>query len=130
MTENAVIHDFFHTLNTLHELKQIGIRLSLDDFGTGYSSLEQIKYLPVDVLKIDRNFMNSVIEPGEDQAVVTAIIQMAGLLGMETVAEGVETFEQADFLASHGCRQAQGFYYSRPLPFEQLQSLIERPIDE
>ena len=120
LTENAVMTDFVPTMSTLHRLKAAGIQLALDDFGTGYSSLIQIKNIPVDCLKIDRAFINNVLEPGGDQAVVLAVIEMARQLGVSLVAEGVETHEQMLFLLKHGCQYGQGYYYAKAMAFSTL----------
>ncbi len=111
LTEGAFIHDFHKTRGILGKLKELGVTLALDDFGTGYSSLSYLRQLPFDYLKIDQSF----IQDESARPIVIAIIGLAEKLGMATIAEGVETPEQACFLERHGCSAIQGFYFSRPL---------------
>jgi EAL domain-containing protein (putative c-di-GMP-specific phosphodiesterase class I) len=108
--------------------KGLGVQLSVDDFGVGYSSLSYLVQYPFDTLKIDRSFIDGL--PGEDRqwAVVQAILGMAAALGYRVVAEGVETIAQADLLARHGCGQAQGYLYSRPLPADEFATLLRRGV--
>lgn len=111
----------------LQGLKSLGVRLSLDDFGTGHSSLSHLKRHPIDVVKIDRSFVSDVTENAEDAAIVTAVIAMARGLDLEVVAEGVEKAEHLEFLQQQGCHWAQGYYFSEPLPAEELvERLSER----
>jgi diguanylate cyclase (GGDEF)-like protein/PAS domain S-box-containing protein len=108
---------------TMQELGQQGIRLSIDDFGTGYSSLSYLKRFSIHKLKIDQSFVRDIGTDHDDQAIATAIVQMAHSLGMSTIAEGVETIEQLEFLRARGCDQIQGYHFSRPLlplVFEQF----------
>lgn len=128
LTENAVMTDFVPTMSTLHRLKAAGIQLALDDFGTGYSSLIQIKNIPTDCLKIDRAFISNMLEPGGDQAVVLAVIEMAHQLGVALVAEGIETREQMDFLLEHGCEYGQGYYFSKAMAFSALLKYLRQPV--
>jgi EAL domain-containing protein (putative c-di-GMP-specific phosphodiesterase class I) len=104
----------------------MGVRLAVDDFGTGYSSLSYLKQFPVDVLKIDRSFVAGLPRDRDDVAVVEAIVAMAHSLGMQVVAEGVETAEQLAFLRSLGCDMIQGFYFSASLPIEQFEEYLRR----
>ncbi len=92
----------------------------MDDFGTGYSSLSYLKMLPIDVLKIDRSFISSMLDHPKDRAIVKTIIELGHRLDMAVVAEGIETQEQAAFLREHGCHTGQGFLFSRPVPIETL----------
>ncbi len=101
-----------------------GIRLSIDDFGTGYSSLNYLKKFKVYKLKIDKSFIQDINIDDEDRAIVATIISMARSLGMQTIAEGVETAAQLDFLREQGCNEAQGYYFSRPLPAAQIEALL------
>ncbi|HEY9098507.1 MAG TPA: EAL domain-containing protein [Thiobacillus sp.] len=114
MTESFLLESS-ETLNMLTDIARTGVSFALDDFGTGYSSLGYLKKLPLARLKIDRGFTWDIGKNTDGEAVVRAIIGLAGALGREVIAEGVETREQADFMLAHGCRQAQGYYYSKPL---------------
>jgi EAL domain-containing protein (putative c-di-GMP-specific phosphodiesterase class I) len=99
----------------LARLKDIGVAISLDDFGTGYSSLAYLKRFPIDVLKIDKSFVDDVTSKASDAAIALSVISLAHNLNMRVIAEGVETREQVEFLAAHGCDEMQGYYFSRPL---------------
>jgi EAL domain-containing protein (putative c-di-GMP-specific phosphodiesterase class I) len=103
-----------------------GVRFALDDFGTGYSSLSYLKRLPLDQLKIDQSFVRNVVHDVRDAAIVSTIITLGQTIGMTVIAEGVETAAQRDFLAERGCRSYQGYFFSRPHPSEQLQTLLSR----
>lgn len=115
LTESALVEDQEGTAATLEELKRVGVRIAVDDFGTGYSSLNYLSRLPIDCLKIDRAFLQRI--PGErnDVAIVQAIISLAHALGLNVVAEGVETEEQLKFLEEHGCVEGQGFLFAKPM---------------
>ncbi|OWQ97144.1 hypothetical protein CDQ92_08720 [Sphingopyxis bauzanensis] len=105
-----------------------GVRVALDDFGTGFASLTHLKKFPVDVIKIDRSFVAGVATSPDDATIVRALIGLGKSLGIETVAEGIETVEQASFLRRHGCDLGQGFFYSAPAPAADVPSLIERTL--
>src|SRR5690606_30323929 len=113
VTERTVMNSAQETVSKLVKLKQLGFKLSIDDFGTGYSSLSYLVRFPLDVLKIDRSFIQHICSLDDKQAIVDAIIQMAHRLQMKVVAEGVETGQQVDLLKSLGCDYIQGYYYSR-----------------
>ncbi len=121
LTESMIMIDSDRTLSILAGLKEIGTILSLDDFGTGYSSLEYLGRLPIDELKIDRSFIQRMLTTRNDAVVVNTIIAMAQSLGMELVAEGVETGEQLNYLMEKKCSIIQGFYFSKPLKTDELQ---------
>jgi EAL domain-containing protein (putative c-di-GMP-specific phosphodiesterase class I) len=104
----------------LHQLRDLGVRLSVDDFGTGYSSLSYLKRLPVHEVKIDRSFITGLVEQGEDVAIVRAIVDLGRHLGLDVVAEGVEDQPTWDLLASMGCDLVQGWHLGRPMPVGQL----------
>lgn len=116
ITESALMQPSDELFERLHRLRALGITLALDDFGTGYSSLAYLKRLPISRLKLDRSFVMDIPRDPEDVAIATATLSMAADLGLEVVAEGVETPEQAEFLVGRGCRLLQGFLFSRPLP--------------
>ena len=122
ITESVLMEQAMETLSTLHQLKDIGVRLAIDDFGTGYSSLSYLKRFPVDTLKIDRSFVCDVISDPDDAALVTGIIALAHSLRLKVVAEGVEDMEQRDFLARCGCDSVQGYLLSQPVPPEVFES--------
>ena len=116
ITETLIMERLESSLELLHQLKALGVRLSLDDFGTGYSSLSYLERLPLDVLKLDRSFVSG-LDRGEDEpAIVAAIIEMGRALGVTVIAEGVETEEQLERLRGLGCAYAQGFHFARPQP--------------
>jgi EAL domain-containing protein (putative c-di-GMP-specific phosphodiesterase class I) len=115
LTEGAAMQDPQAAMAIMNALYENGTELSIDDFGTGYSSLAYLKRFPVAKLKIDRSFVNDIGCDAGDRAIVEAIIRMAASLGMRTVAEGVETQEQLDFLRERGCNAMQGYLLSKPL---------------
>jgi diguanylate cyclase (GGDEF)-like protein len=120
VTETIVAEDVHRVIAIMKRLKALGIRFSMDDFGTGYSSLSYLTRLPLDEIKIDRAFVNKLDENVEDRALVTTILNMAYVLRLNLVAEGVETESQRDFLLRHRCQAFQGFYYAPPLPEAQF----------
>ncbi len=121
ITESALMEDMDSPLVKLTELKEFGVRLLLDDFGTGYSSLSYLRHFPFDVVKVDRSFVANLGEPGEDGAILTAVVQMANALGMTVIAEGVETRRQLDRVTALGYELAQGYYFGRPRPVSELE---------
>lgn len=116
VTESMVINNFEETIERMHALQSLGVSFSLDDFGTGYSSLYVLKRLPLQQIKIDQSFVSNVVSDPNDYAIVRAIIALGQSLGLEVLAEGVETEEQREFLLSFGCRQYQGYLFGRPEP--------------
>lgn len=110
------------SLRKLHD--EIGVGIALDDFGRGFSSLEYLCRFPIDKLKVDRFFVVSLEEESQSRSIVSAIIALANSLGLEVVAEGVETDHQVEFLRAHGCERAQGYYFSRPISSESLRELL------
>jgi diguanylate cyclase (GGDEF) domain len=126
ITETIALDDLEYTVATIHELKKIGVSFSLDDFGTGYSSMNYLKRLPVSNLKIDRSFLNTVMEDKSDQKIIQAIITLARNLDLYVVAEGVESSEQEVFLREANCNKAQGYLYSRPVPKEKAFKFLQK----
>jgi EAL domain-containing protein (putative c-di-GMP-specific phosphodiesterase class I) len=126
ITESAVMNDLDRSGETLERLKEIGVTLAVDDFGTGFSSLAYLKMFPVDVLKIDRAFVSGLGGDPEDTAFVRSIVSLAEALGLEVVAEGVETDEQVSALVELGCTRAQGYLFARPGPPSELRTLLSR----
>ncbi|MBU2552157.1 MAG: EAL domain-containing protein [Proteobacteria bacterium] len=126
LTETSVMADPEGVIVTMEELRAMGIRLSMDDFGTGYSSLSYLKRFPLDTLKIDRSFVMSALDDRDDREIVKTIIAMARNLGLDTVAEGVETRQQVEFLSRQGCHVMQGFYFSRPVPMAEFTRLLKQ----
>ena len=125
ITETALMQHGGQTLETLGQLFEMGIRLSIDDFGTGYSSLSWLQRFPVRTIKIDRSFVRTLEHSGEDQAIVAAIMALAGSLQLAVVAEGVETEGQLALLRGHGCRYAQGYLFARPVADNEVAALLE-----
>lgn len=126
LTESVIMQNAEGTVNLLHRIKKMGIRLSVDDFGTGYSSLSYLKRFPIDTLKIDRSFVRDIATDPDDAAIVQAIIAMAKSLKLKVIAEGVETARQLAFLGKHGCHEMQGFYFSKALSAEDFTQLLKQ----
>ena len=114
-----------YTVETLRRLKELGVKISIDDFGTGYSNLAYLTRFPVDELKIDQSFVESLDRRGGDTAVIQAIIDLSRNLGLQVIAEGVENAEQVDQLRNLGCERAQGYYFARPSPAPELEKLLQ-----
>ena len=126
LTEGVAMTDPDGAIAIMDKLHQRGILLSIDDFGTGYSSLSYLKKFKVYKVKIDQTFVRDITTDPDDRAIVSAIISMAGSLGMHTIAEGVETTGQLAFLQAQGCEEVQGYLYSRPVPAAQFLQLLEQ----
>ncbi len=125
LTESVVLENVEDTIDKMHTLKQLGIEFSMDDFGTGHSSLSYLKRLPLDQIKIDRSFVRDIATDPNDAAIVNTIIAMTRTLGLNVIAEGVETEAQREFLNRHGCHAFQGYLFSRPVPLEQFEENLE-----
>ena len=124
LTESTIMENVDETIETLLALRKLGVHLSIDDFGTGYSSMAYLKRFTIDKLKIDQSFVRDLATGSDDAAIVTATIAMARALNLSIIAEGVETEQQLQFLRDHGCSQMQGYYFSRPLPAEEITSML------
>ncbi len=124
LTESITMQDPLGAIAVMNNLHERGVRMSIDDFGTGYSSLSYLKKFNVYKLKIDQSFVRDISTDPEDKAIVMAIINMAKNLGLKTIAEGVETAAQLNFLRDQGCDEAQGFFYSLPLPAEEFMQFV------
>ena len=125
LTESVAMHDPEGAIGIMKHLHERGVRMSIDDFGTGYSSLSYLKKFYVYKLKIDRSFVRDIHTDPEDKAIVSAVIGMANSLGLKTIAEGVETAEQLEFLRQQGCGEVQGYYFSEPLPAMQFEEFMQ-----
>jgi diguanylate cyclase (GGDEF)-like protein len=120
VTETGLMEDISTAAQHLLSLRRSGALIAIDDFGTGYSSLSYLKSLPLDKIKIDKSFVQDVLEDEDDATIVRAIIQLARNLGMQVIAEGVETAEQEAYIIAQGCNEGQGYLYSKPLPAREL----------
>ncbi len=124
ITESIALEDIEYSVSTIRKLKDIGVAFSLDDFGTGYCSMNYLKILPVNNLKIDKSFLDTVMDSYSDQSIVKTIIKLAQTLELIVIAEGVERNDQASFLKNVKCDKAQGYLYSKPLPKEKAEDLL------
>lgn len=124
ITESILIENVESVVASLERLKQLGVKLAIDDFGTGYSSLSYLKRLAIDKLKIDQSFVRDLVHDADDEAIVRAIIQMAHSLKLRTIAEGIENAELLQKLRMFGCDEGQGYYFSPPMPAEELAKFI------
>ena len=121
VTEESIMQNVSKVTQTLHDIKSLGIIISLDDFGTGYSNFMKLKTLPIDKLKIDKSFIDGIPEDKDDVALTKIIIEVGKILGMKLIAEGVETEEQKDFVFENGVDYIQGYFYSKPLPKDEIE---------
>ncbi|MFZ2541136.1 MAG: EAL domain-containing protein [Gallionella sp.] len=124
LTESTVLANVEDTIRKMRELKMLGVSFSMDDFGTGYSSLQYLKRLPLDQIKIDQSFVRDITSDPNDAAIVQTIIAMTEALGLNVIAEGVETEAQHEFLDAHGCHAFQGYLFSKPAPIGQFEELV------
>ncbi|MDP1596741.1 MAG: EAL domain-containing protein [Methylotenera sp.] len=125
LTESLVLDDITDTIDKMHQLQKVGVRFSMDDFGTGQSSLAYLTQLPLDQLKIDQSFTRNIGVKRSDAVIVQTIIGMGNNLGMEIIAEGVETEAQREFLQAHGCPVFQGYLFSKPVPLETFEMMLK-----
>ncbi|MEK7259928.1 MAG: EAL domain-containing protein, partial [Pseudomonadota bacterium] len=126
ITESVLMDDPEAMIQCLSKLKSLGVRISVDDFGTGYSSLNYLRRLPLDKIKVDASFVRDLTTEG-GAAIAETIVHLGRQLGLRTIAEGVETVEQEAAMRDMGCDEAQGYYFARPVPLEQLAHLLEKP---
>ncbi|MDZ8051469.1 MAG: putative bifunctional diguanylate cyclase/phosphodiesterase [Aulosira sp. ZfuVER01] len=126
VTESFLMGDIQHSVNTLKKLRELGVWLALDDFGTGYSSLNYLKRFPVNMLKIDRSFVQDVTSNPDSAAVTDAIIALAKSLHLKITAEGIETQQQLNYLQERGCQEGQGFYFGIPAPADRITELLKQ----
>ena len=125
LTESVLMKHAESAASILKALRDRGVQVAIDDFGTGYSSLSYLRKFPIDALKIDQSFVRQISTAADDTIIVTAVIAMARSLKLRVVAEGVETPEDLAFLRAHQCDEAQGYYFSRPVPPQQFAKLLE-----
>ncbi|HEX5389970.1 MAG TPA: EAL domain-containing protein, partial [Burkholderiaceae bacterium] len=128
-TESVMVEDVQQVTEKMKTLRALGVSFSLDDFGTGYSSLSQLQRLPLDQIKIDQSFVRELLVNPNDASIARTVIALGQSLGLDVVAEGVETAAQRDFLHQHGCRTFQGYFFSRPLPLSQFEDGVPAPAD-
>lgn len=124
ITEGVLLADSSETLEVLHGLRRLGVRIAMDDFGTGYSSLSYLRSFPFDKIKIDRSFIQSIFSGDQSMAIVRAVTDLGKSLGMSTTAEGIETSEQLDHLRAQGCTEVQGFLLGRPVSPAEIEKLL------
>jgi EAL domain-containing protein (putative c-di-GMP-specific phosphodiesterase class I) len=129
LTESLVLDDIDDAICKMKSLRELGVRFSMDDFGTGYSSLSSLKKLPIDQLKIDQSFVRDIAVDPDDAIIVQTIIAMAKHMGMEVIAEGVETELQRDFLEKHGCLACQGYLFGKPMPLEEFELMLNQVVE-
>jgi len=126
VTETGLMEDISTAAQHLLSLRRSGALIAIDDFGTGYSSLSYLKSLPLDKIKIDKSFVQDLLDDDDDATIVRAIIQLGKSLGMQVIAEGVETVEQEAYIISEGCHEGQGYHYSKPLPARELAAYLKQ----
>jgi diguanylate cyclase (GGDEF)-like protein/PAS domain S-box-containing protein len=126
ITESMLLHDQASTLETVRQLRALGVRIAMDDFGTGHSSLSALRNLPFDKIKIDRCFVHELLSKHDSRAIIQAVVQLASSLGIKTTAEGVETPGELDYLKRVGCTEAQGYLLSKPVPAKDVWGLLKR----
>jgi predicted signal transduction protein with EAL and GGDEF domain len=126
ITESVLLVDNESTLATLHQLHNLGVRISMDDFGTGYSSLSYLRSFPFDKIKIDQSFVRDLASNVDSKAIIRAVTVLGGSLGMTTIGEGVETQEQLEYLKQEGCTEGQGYFFSKPKPAREVLKLLSK----
>jgi EAL domain-containing protein (putative c-di-GMP-specific phosphodiesterase class I) len=126
ITESVILANSETTLATLNQIRGLGVKIAMDDFGTGYSSLSYLRSFPFDKVKIDQSFIRDLDSKADSSVIVGAIIGLCKSLGMRVTAEGVETQAQLDFLQWQGCNEAQGYYFSKPVPSAHVERVIAK----
>jgi EAL domain-containing protein (putative c-di-GMP-specific phosphodiesterase class I) len=126
ITEAVLLADTKSTLETLHQLRNLGVRIAMDDFGTGYSSLSYLRSFPFDKIKIDQSFLHDLASNAGSKAIIRAVVGLGNSLGMTTACEGVETQEELEYLKREGCTEAQGYFFSKPKPAGDVLKLLSR----
>jgi diguanylate cyclase (GGDEF)-like protein len=126
ITESVLLQDESHTLSLLHQLREIGVRISMDDFGTGYSSLAYLRNFPFDKIKIDRSFVRDILVRKDCQAIIRAVVGLARSLGITTIIEGIETKEQLAFAKADGCDEGQGYLFAKPMPEREVAEFLAK----
>jgi len=126
VTESQIMTKPDEAIKILEEISDLGIELAVDDFGTGYSSLAYLKKLPINKLKIDKEFVRDLPNDEEDVGITRAVIALAKSLNLRIIAEGVETKEQRDFMIENGCNAIQGYFYSKPIPANKLEEILKK----
>jgi EAL domain-containing protein (putative c-di-GMP-specific phosphodiesterase class I) len=121
-----LLADTKSTLETLHQLRNLGVRIAMDDFGTGYSSLSYLRSFPFDKIKIDQSFLHDLASNAGSKAIIRAVVGLGNSLGMTTACEGVETQEELEYLKREGCTEAQGYFFSKPKPAGDVLKLLSR----
>ena len=130
LTEGILMKRAESAASVLQSLRSRGVSISVDDFGTGYSSLSYLRKFPIDAIKIDQSFVHQITMTPEDTTIVSAIISMGRSMNLRVIAEGVETEQELAFLQAHHCDEAQGYYFSRPVPAQQFAKLLETGVPE
>ncbi|HAS79333.1 MAG TPA: GGDEF domain-containing protein, partial [Fusobacteriaceae bacterium] len=125
ITEGVFLENVEDVILILQEIRAMGISISIDDFGTGYSSLNYLKKLPIDRIKIDKSFVDNIVESKKDRAIVQTIITMTESLDLEVIAEGAEFLEQIEILNKMGCYEIQGYYYAKPMSAEDCNTFFK-----
>jgi EAL domain-containing protein (putative c-di-GMP-specific phosphodiesterase class I) len=124
ITESVLVYDPESVVSRMLELKALGVAFAIDDFGTGYSSLSYLKQFPIDILKVDKSFVDDVGRSDKASALTRAIVEIAQSLNLDTIAEGIEEAQQADGLRDLGCRFGQGYFFARPVPREDMDTFL------
>ncbi|GGH78506.1 diguanylate cyclase (GGDEF)-like protein/PAS domain S-box-containing protein [Pullulanibacillus pueri] len=122
----SIMQDVDQSIERLNALKALGLKIAIDDFGTGYSSLNYLQYLPIDYIKIDKTFIDNIIDKDTCGSIVTSIISMAQSLNFDVIAEGIENEKQVQYLIENQCKVGQGYYYSKPLPSQEIENLLKK----